>query len=74
MIDKRRIKNIIDTEKVVWQCLTCKREKIANRYDKPIECRCSIPVFVINGNLIVTKSPPTVKTHGVDGFIFDKEK
>jgi len=54
-MDKRHLKMIIDKDKVVWMCITCKKYKIDDRYQKPTGCSCSIPNFVIKGDLIVTK-------------------
>jgi len=56
MIDKRgTIGKMIDTKRVVWECLFCGIRIIAE--EKPYICpRCKDhQEFVINGNLLVTK-------------------
>ena len=56
MIDKRsRIGKMIDTDKAVWQCMTCDFKLIG--YKRPEFCpRCNDKrEFVLIDNLIVTK-------------------
>lgn len=57
-IDKRgTIGKIIDTQKVVWECLRCGKKTIGNK-EKPTKCTCSNDKeeFVINGSLYVVKN------------------
>lgn len=57
MIDKRRLNKVIDSNKMVFECMHCGRRIIEDRYNKPEFCpQCNKEnTMVVNGNLIVTK-------------------
>jgi len=64
----RKGDKMISSKKFVWECIVCNKKVISEV--KPEICICSNNgQYVLNGNLIVTKSPQEKTRDGVNDFI-----